>query len=85
MIFLISGSLVRQDDVGSVFRNLSWYIGVMVGTYLFHGFVVLPIIFMALTRSLPFNFIRSISEAIVTSFGTASRLVPKAIKVKLVT
>lgn len=71
--FLISGSLVEQGEVSEVFSNLSWYTGVMVGAYLLHGFVVLPILFFLLTRTLPFQFIRNISQAIFTAFGTASR------------
>ncbi|OXA63221.1 excitatory amino acid transporter 1 [Folsomia candida] len=70
--FLISGSLVEQGEVSEVFSNLSWYTGVMVGAYLLHGFVVLPILFFLLTRTLPFQFIRNISQAIFTAFGTAS-------------
>jgi len=64
---------VVQDDVSVVFRSLGWYIGVMLGTYLFHGFVLLPILFTILTRKLPFEFLKNITEAIVTAFGTASR------------
>jgi Na+/H+-dicarboxylate symporter len=73
VIFLISGSLVTQDDINDVFSNLSWYIWVMVVTYLVHGFVILPILYFVLTRRLPFQFIKDIAPAIFSAFGTASR------------
>jgi len=66
---------VAEDDILDVFSSLSWYIGVMVGAYLVHGFVVLPILFLLLTRTLPFNFIKNIADALFTAFGTASRYV----------
>ena len=37
-----------------------------------HGFVVLPLVFTVVTRTLPFKFIANMTNAITTAFGTAS-------------
>ena len=37
-----------------------------------HGFVVLPLIFAVVTRTLPFRFIANMANAITTAFGTGS-------------
>ena len=37
-----------------------------------HGFVVLPLIFSVVTRTLPFRFIANMANAITTAFGTGS-------------
>merc|ERR1719480_40660 len=38
----------------------------------FHGFVILPLIYSIVTRSLPFKFIGKMGPALATAFGTAS-------------
>ena len=37
-----------------------------------HGFIVLPLIFTAVTRRKPFRFIANMTNAFTTAFGTGS-------------
>lgn len=37
-----------------------------------HGFIVLPILFTVVTRTLPFRFIANMTNAFTTAFGTGS-------------
>ena len=47
------------------------YIVMLSGLFV-HGFVVLPLIFSVVTRTLPFRFIANMANAITTAFGTGS-------------
>lgn len=49
-----------------------YFVTVMVGLFI-QGFIVLPILYFALTRRNPFTYIKCLSQAIATAFGTASR------------
>jgi len=72
VFFLIGGQVLETDDFGKVLSTLGWYfLTVMIGLFL-HGFVVLPIIYIACTRQLPFVFIANMANAFTTAFGTGS-------------
>jgi solute carrier family 1 (high affinity glutamate transporter) protein 3 len=49
-----------------------YFLTVLVGIFL-HGFVILPIVFIVVTRGLPFRFIGNMAQALATAFSTASR------------
>lgn len=72
IIFLVSSKVLEIDDIGQVMAGLGWYSAtVCVGLFV-QGFVILPLLYVALTRKNPILFILNMSEAIVTAFGTAS-------------
>ena len=55
--FLIAGQILATKDLGSELAKLGMYfLTVMIGLVV-HGFIILPIIFFAVTRSNPFTFI----------------------------
>ena len=55
--FLIAGQILATKDLSSELAKLGMYfITVMIGL-LVHGFIVLPVIYFAVTRSNPFIFI----------------------------
>lgn len=72
VFFLIGGQVLETDDFGKVLSRLGMYFStVMIGLFL-HGFVVLPIIYTACTKMLPFRFIANMTNAFTTAFGTGS-------------
>lgn len=72
IMFLISAKIMEIDDFGAIVGQLGLYFVTVAGGILFHGFVVLPIIFFFLTRINPFKFIGNMGQAMATAFGTAS-------------
>ena len=52
-------------------RKICLFIAMLSGLFV-HGFVVLPLIFAVVTRTLPFRFILNMANAITTAFGTGS-------------
>ena len=52
--------------------TLGHFIAVIVGTTLFHGVVVLPLLLFIVTRVSPLRFWRGAREALITAFATSS-------------
>ena len=52
--------------------SLAHFIAVVVGSTLFHGIVVLPLMLYIVTRMSPLHFWRGAREALVTAFATSS-------------
>ena len=56
----------------SLLSSLLEFIVVVIGTTLFHGAVVLPLVLYLFTRITPLHFWRGAREALVTAFATSS-------------
>ncbi|MEN9481778.1 MAG: hypothetical protein RLZZ298_3173 [Pseudomonadota bacterium] len=52
--------------------GLLHFIAVVIGSTLFHGVIVLPLLLYALTRVSPLHFWRGSREALITAFATSS-------------
>jgi Na+/H+-dicarboxylate symporter len=63
--------LVAVQDV-TMLNTLAKFVAVVVGTTLFHGIFVLPLILYLLTRKSPFWFWRGARGALMTAFATSS-------------
>merc|ERR1719342_1546785 len=72
VFFLIGGQVLGTKDFGHVLSQLGWYFSTVLLGLFVHGFVVLPLVFTVVTRTLPFKFIANMTNAITTAFGTAS-------------
>ena len=55
-----------------VLGSLTKFIAVVIGTTLFHGIVVLPLILFIVTQMSPLRFWRGARSALVTAFATSS-------------
>lgn len=75
IFFLIASQIIEMDDLNVVAGKLGLYLITVIGGIIFHGFVILPIIYYVLTQKNPYVFIAGMSQAIITAFGTGSRLV----------
>ncbi|KAF4532784.1 hypothetical protein B566_EDAN003565 [Ephemera danica] len=72
VLFLIAAKLLEMDSFEVIVGQLGMYfLTVLVGIFI-HGFVVLPIVFIIFTRTLPFRFIGNMAQALATAFSTAS-------------
>jgi len=72
VFFLISGQVLGVESLGEVISQLGWYFSTVLMGLFIHGFLVLPLIYTLVTRSLPFKFIGNMTNAFTTAFGTAS-------------
>jgi len=71
--FLIAAQLLEADDIGLILEKLGLYfITVLTGLFI-HGFIVLPVMYGIVTRTIPLKFIMNMTQALATAFGTASR------------
>ena len=52
--------------------SLLHFIAVVIGSTLFHGIIVLPLLLYLITRITPLRFFRGSREALVTAFATSS-------------
>lgn len=64
-----------MPDPTAVLEQLGLYIATVLIGITVHGFVVLPLIYLVVTKRNPLKFLVGISEAMITAFGTASRSV----------
>lgn len=72
VLFLVTGKILEMESFAVIAGQLGMYfMTVMIGL-LIHGFIVLPLIFSAVTRHLPFKFIANVMSPMATAFGTAS-------------
>lgn len=70
-IMALLAKLIATQDV-AVLATLLKFVVVILGTTLFHGLVVLPLILYAVTRMSPLRFFRGAREALVTALATSS-------------
>jgi Na+/H+-dicarboxylate symporter len=72
VFFLILSKLMEMEDILGVFAKLGLYFLTVAGGIIFHGFVILPLIFFFITRKNPLKFVGNMGQAIATAFGTSS-------------
>lgn len=75
IMFLVASEVLKMENMGSVLGSLGFYFATVCFGLAIQGFVVLPLLYFLLVRKNPFTFIRNISSAVITGFGTASRFV----------
>jgi len=72
IFFLIVAKVLEMDDLKDFVGSLGLYMVTVLAGLAIHGFIVLPLLLFVITRINSFKFIRGMSQALVTAFGTAS-------------
>lgn len=70
-IMALLAKLIATQDV-ALLGTLLKFVAVIMGTTLFHGLVILPLILFVITRMSPLQFFRGAKEALITAFATSS-------------
>ena len=70
-IMALLAKLIATQNI-ALLGTLIKFVAVIMGTTLFHGLIVLPLILFAVTRMSPLHFFRGAREALVTAFATSS-------------
>ncbi|XP_022306003.2 excitatory amino acid transporter 3-like [Crassostrea virginica] len=72
IIFLIAAKLVAMENPGEMFTQLGYYmLTVLVGLAI-HTFIILPLVYLVITRKNPYKFMYGMLQALLTAWGTAS-------------
>ncbi|CAF3503517.1 unnamed protein product [Rotaria sp. Silwood1] len=58
--------------IAMLFSPIGLYMATVLAGLFIHGFIILPLILFIITRMNVFKYIRGMSQALVTAFGTAS-------------
>ena len=72
IFFLIVAKMLEMDSLNDFAGSLGLYMVTVLAGLFVHGFIVLPTLLFLITRINSFKFIRGMSQALVTAFGTAS-------------
>lgn len=70
-IMALLAKLIATQNM-ALLMSLAKFVVVILGTTLFHGAVVLPLILFLVTRMSPLRFFRGAREALITAFATSS-------------
>lgn len=67
--------MIEMEDFSVMLGQLGMYfLTVVIGIFI-HGFIILPSLYLILTRKWPFRFLANMGQAYITAFATASRSV----------
>ncbi|CAF3602432.1 unnamed protein product [Rotaria sp. Silwood1] len=72
IFFLIVAKILQMDSLSDFVGSLGLYMATVLAGLFIHGFIILPLILFIITRMNVFKYIRGMSQALVTAFGTAS-------------
>jgi Na+/H+-dicarboxylate symporter len=72
VLFLVLPHVLSIANISKLITSLGWFtLTVSIGLII-HGFIVLPSIYLLMTRKNPLKFMINMSSAAMTAFGTAS-------------
>ncbi|XP_032083996.1 neutral amino acid transporter B(0) isoform X3 [Thamnophis elegans] len=69
---LVAGKIMEMEDVVLLFTSLGKYICCCLVGHAIHGLLILPVIYLVLTRRNPYRFLWGIFTPLATAFGTSS-------------
>ena len=72
---LIAAKLANMDNIGEALKMLGYLMGTAIAGLLAHGLIVLPLVYFIFTRKNPLIYMKNLSDAVVTAYGTDSRCV----------
>ena len=75
IMFLIAGKIMSIDDLVGTASKLGLFMVTVITGLVIHSALILPSLYLIVTRKNPFVFFRGILHAWVTALATASRYV----------
>lgn len=69
---LIAAKLAGMGDIGESFKLLGYLMGTAITGLLCHGLIILPLVYLIFTRKNPIVYVKNMSDAIFTAYGTDS-------------
>lgn len=62
-----------MDDIPKALNMLALFIVTVLSGLTIHGMIVLPLMYLIVTRKNPYAYIAGIRDALITAFGISSR------------
>ncbi|XP_060076947.1 excitatory amino acid transporter 1-like [Ylistrum balloti] len=72
LTFLIAVAVVQIDRPSETLQEFAVFISAVVFCFLLHGFGTVSILYFIVTRKNPYVFLRNMSKALLTAFGSTS-------------
>ena len=72
VFFLITAKMLEMDDLGDFVGSLGLYMATVLAGLTIHGLIILPLLLFIVTRMNSFKYLRGMTQALVTAFGTGS-------------
>uniref|UniRef100_A0AC35FHF8 Amino acid transporter n=1 Tax=Panagrolaimus sp. PS1159 TaxID=55785 RepID=A0AC35FHF8_9BILA len=72
IICLIAGNLLEVENLSDTAAVLFWYVFTIISGLFIHTVITMPSVYYFVTRKSPIRLIKGVTQAIVTTFGTAS-------------
>uniref|UniRef100_A0A8C5JKG2 Amino acid transporter n=1 Tax=Junco hyemalis TaxID=40217 RepID=A0A8C5JKG2_JUNHY len=73
IVFLIAGKILEMEDPSVIGQKLGLYVITVVSGLAVHGIILLPLLFVLITKKNPFAFIQGILQALLIALATSSR------------
>uniref|UniRef100_A0A669QLT8 Amino acid transporter n=1 Tax=Phasianus colchicus TaxID=9054 RepID=A0A669QLT8_PHACC len=72
IVFLIAGKILEMEDPSVTGQKLGLYAITVVSGLAIHGLVLLPLLFILITKKNPYAFIKGILQALLIALATSS-------------
>jgi len=72
IFFLIVAKMLEMRSLNDFAGSLGLYMATVLAGLFIHGFIILPLLLFIVTRINSLKYLRGMSQALVTAFGTAS-------------
>uniref|UniRef100_A0A8C3NGN4 Amino acid transporter n=1 Tax=Geospiza parvula TaxID=87175 RepID=A0A8C3NGN4_GEOPR len=72
IVFLIAGKILEMEDPSVIGQKLGLYVITVVSGLAVHGIILLPLLFVLITKKNPFAFIQGILQALLIALATSS-------------
>ncbi|XP_056427330.1 excitatory amino acid transporter 5-like [Hyla sarda] len=72
IVFLIAGKILEMEDPSVIGRKLGLYAITVMAGLIIHGVVLLPLLYLIITKKNPFSFIKGILQALLIALATSS-------------
>ncbi|OPJ77502.1 hypothetical protein AV530_003987 [Patagioenas fasciata monilis] len=72
IVFLIAGKILEMEDPSVIGQKLGLYAITVVSGLVIHGLILLPLLFVLITRKNPYAFIQGILQALLIALATSS-------------
>uniref|UniRef100_A0A8C9KUW2 Amino acid transporter n=1 Tax=Serinus canaria TaxID=9135 RepID=A0A8C9KUW2_SERCA len=72
IVFLIAGKILEMEDPSVIGQKLGLYVITVVSGLALHGVILLPLLFVLITKKNPFAFIQGILQALLIALATSS-------------
>uniref|UniRef100_A0A8V5GSS4 Amino acid transporter n=1 Tax=Melopsittacus undulatus TaxID=13146 RepID=A0A8V5GSS4_MELUD len=72
IVFLIAGKILEMEDPSVIGQRLGLYVITVVSGLAIHGIIILPLLFVLITKKNPFAFIQGMLQALLIALATSS-------------